>query len=159
MRIGAYIKQSFVDWENKICSVVFTKGCNFRCPYCHNPELVEPKLYETKKDISRESIFEHLATRQHWLDGVVISGGEPTLQEGLDEFIRYIKNMGYSIKLDTNGSKPDILKKLIGGRLIDFISMDIKTVVEKAQYKTAIQRDIPALTNSISESIGIIRNS
>lgn len=159
MRIGAFIKQSMVDWENMISAVVFTKGCNFRCSYCHNPELVVPGLLKLQSDIPEEVIISHLAARRHWLDGVVISGGEPTIQEDLEIFTTRIKEMDYPVKLDTNGSRPEVLKKLIDKKLIDFVAMDIKTIPEEEKYQTIARCSDPSLTGKIISSMEIIRAS
>lgn len=128
MRIGGFTKQSFIDWEGKTTAVIFTKGCNFRCEYCHNPELVYPKLMEQSEDILETEIFDFLSTRKNWLDGVVITGGEPTLQKDLKELIVKIKKMDFAVKLDTNGFFSKILKELLKSNLIDYVAMDIKTI-------------------------------
>ncbi|HZJ73928.1 MAG TPA: anaerobic ribonucleoside-triphosphate reductase activating protein, partial [Perlabentimonas sp.] len=130
MRIGGFVKQSFIDWEGKITSVIFTKGCNFRCGFCHNPSLVLPKLIEQTPDIEVAAITEHLRKRKQWLDGVVITGGEPTLHNDLSTFIKTIKELGYPVKLDTNGSNPTLLKKLIADNSVDYVAMDIKTTLK-----------------------------
>jgi pyruvate formate lyase activating enzyme len=98
MKIGGFEKQSFIDWEGRMAAVIFTKGCNFRCGYCHNPELVYPELMQQSNDISEDYVFDFLLSRQNWLDGVVITGGEPTLQRDLQDFIKKIKKTGYAIK-------------------------------------------------------------
>ncbi len=116
MKIGGFQKFSLIDYPGKIAAVIFTQGCNFRCPYCHNPELVLPELFE--KEIPFKEIMEFLKFRKEKLDGVVVTGGEPTLQADLSEVIRDIKNLGYSIKLDTNGTNPEVIKELIDEKLL-----------------------------------------
>lgn len=159
MRIGALIKQSLVDWEEKVVAVIFTKGCNFRCGYCHNPELVLPKLIQQTNDISSERVLAYLKTRQHWLDGAVITGGEPTMQNDLPDFIRTIKSLGYKVKLDTNGSNPDELKLLIEAHLLDFVAMDIKTILEPGSYFEISNYSHPQLLDRVNQSISLLRNS
>ena len=153
MHIGGFHKVSLIDYPKKIAAVLFTLGCNFRCPYCHNPELVNPKR-ETQ-EIPWTTIYEFLKKRQRLLDGVVISGGEPTLQPDIVETIKQIRDLGFSVKLDTNGSCPETLKNLIEKRLIDYIAMDIKGPLEHYQKFTAVAVDVV----KIKESIALIMNS
>lgn len=137
MLIGGLQKSSLIDFRGKIAAVVFLQGCNFYCPYCHNPELVIPMLLHP---LSKENLFSFLKTRINKLDGVVISGGEPTIHKDLPEFIREIKNMGFLIKLDTNGTNPIMLEKLINEKLVDYAAMDIKTSLD--EYKKVVRREI-----------------
>ena len=113
MRIASLQKQSFIDWEGKTAAVIFTKGCNFRCGYCHNPSLVLPHLLDRTPDLSEKEIMGYLLSRKNWLDGVVITGGEPTIQPDLPTFMAAVKEAGFAIKLDTNGTNPDMLNELI----------------------------------------------
>ncbi|HHV03646.1 MAG: anaerobic ribonucleoside-triphosphate reductase activating protein [Bacteroidales bacterium] len=159
MRIGGLEKQSFIDWEGKIAAVIFTKGCNFRCPYCHNPDLVYPELIRVKEDIPEQEILQYLLTRKNWLDGVVITGGEPTIQSDLDVFIRKIKQINYKIKLDTNGSSPEVLKKLIHNKLIDCVAMDIKTILDLKKYQEICASYDPLLLEKICTSIEILKKA
>jgi len=126
MIFGGLQKQTLIDFPGKISCVLFTSGCNFRCPYCHNPELVRIPNRQPVV-LSKESVYDFLEKRRGFLDGVVISGGEPTLHQDLSIICRNIKEMGYPIKLDTNGSRPETLTQLLQNRHIDFIAMDIKT--------------------------------
>ena len=153
MRIGGFQKFSLIDYPGKICAIVFTQGCNFRCPYCHNPELVKPSLFG--KTIPEEEIFSFLEKRKGKLDAVEITGGEPTLQKDLVDFIRRIKEMGYLVKLDTNGSNPEILLEIINHGLVDYIAMDIKAPLEK--YKEVIHSVINP--EKIKRSIRTIMSS
>ena len=153
MRIGGFQKFSLIDYPNKISCIVFTQGCNFRCPWCHNPELVHPEFFTTS--LKEEAIFDFLRRRKGKLEAVVITGGEPTIQPDLAEFIEKIKKMDYFVKLDTNGSSPHILKELIKSKLIDYIAMDIKAPPEK--YSLLSERDVNI--SLIFESIKIIENS
>ncbi len=146
--IGGFQKTSLLDFPQKISCIVFTQMCNFHCGYCHNPELNE------KKDavIDLETFFSFLESRKGKLDGVVITGGEPTLQKGLYQFIFDIKNMGFCVKLDTNGSNPKVLKNLIEDNLIDYVAMDIKAPMDK--YHDVIKNKIPL--DNIYQSIQIL---
>ena len=122
-------KLTLLDYPGKMACTVFTGGCNFRCPYCHNRSLVF--LNENDGEILTGDILDYLETRKKILDGVCISGGEPLLQKGIKDFIRKVKDLGMLVKLDTNGSSPDILKELIDEGLVDYVAMDIKQYPEK----------------------------
>ena len=126
MVFGGIQKNSFIDYPDKISCVLFKSGCNFKCPYCHNPEMVNVSGKD-KVVLCEKDIFDFLEKQKFFLDGVVISGGEPTLDNDLFLICKRIKALGYPIKLDTNGSRPDVLKRLIKERLINYIAMDIKT--------------------------------
>ena len=154
MNIGGLLKNSMIDYPGKLSCGIFLSGCNFDCPYCHNPGLV--------KDCSRRSvefdpanIYRFIENRKGFLDGVVISGGEPTLQEDLFELCRRIKNMGFPVKLDTNGSRPRVIKRLIDEGLVDYIAMDMKT--DPKWYATYIKANCNA--SAILSSIEIIMGS
>jgi len=154
MIFGGLQKQSLIDFPGKISCVLFTTGCNFRCPYCHNPDLVRGQGQQSFA-LSEERTYDFLEKRRGFLEGVVISGGEPTLHQDLPIICQNIKKMGYSIKLDTNGSRPKILTQLIQNCYIDFIAMDIKT------DPSAYPRDILHKENpqSILESIALIMSA
>ncbi|MBO4962222.1 MAG: anaerobic ribonucleoside-triphosphate reductase activating protein [Clostridia bacterium] len=122
MKLGGLEKFSGVDFDGKLACTLFTVGCNFRCPFCHNSPLV----IETEENITEQEFFDFLQERKHLLNGVCISGGEPTLQKDLIEFISKIKKLGFAVKLDTNGTNPTILQELIASNLIDYVAMDIK---------------------------------
>ena len=151
MTIGGIQKFSTVDYPGYTVASIFTIGCNMRCGYCHNPELVLPEQYAGA--IPEEEIFEFLEKRRGLLDGVAISGGEPTMQEDLPDFIRRCKKMGFLVKLDTNGTNPGVLRELLQENLIDFVAMDIKGPLEKYPQIAARPIDIDA----IRESIDLIR--
>jgi len=129
MLIGGFQKFSLIDYPDKLSSIVFAAGCNFRCGYCHNPELVDPKRFG--KFISEKEVLSFLKGRQKKLDAVVITGGEPTLQADLPDFMAKLKKLGFLAKLDSNGSNPKVLKKIIDGHLADYLAMDIKGPLEK----------------------------
>lgn len=149
--IGGIQKFSTVDFPGFAVAAIFTIGCNMRCGYCHNPELVLPEQYVDT--IPEQDILDFLATRIGKLDGVAISGGEPTMQEDLPNFIRKIKAMGFLVKLDSNGTNPDMLEALIDDGLIDFVAMDIKGSIER--YSQIAAR--PVDTTAIQRSIDIIK--
>lgn len=128
MKIAGLQKHSLIDYPGKVACVVFFAGCNFRCPYCHNADLVRGQAIDP---MGLDVFWKFLERRNGFLDGVVISGGEPTLQEGLADFCRKIREMGFSVKLDTNGSRPDVLAKLIADGILDYVAMDIKTDPER----------------------------
>lgn len=151
MIIGGIQKNSLIDYPSKISCVLFTSGCNFRCPYCHNPDLVRPPFQSTPM----ETIFAFLERRKSLLDGVVITGGEPTLHDDLSEFCSRIKSLGYCVKLDTNGSRPSVIRALIKKKQIDYIAMDVKTLPD--HYVPHIVQTIDP--QAITESISLILNS
>ncbi len=151
MRIGGLTKCSLIDYPGKISAIVFTIGCNFHCPFCHNPELVD----ETADEISETEVFDFLARRKKVLDAVTITGGEPTLHEDLPEFIRTVKSLGYLVKLDSNGTNPEMLRSLINEKLLNYIAMDIKSPI--TGYSGTVGR--PVDTDAIKESIGLIKAS
>lgn len=153
MQIGGLIKLSLVDYPGKAAAVVFTQGCNFRCPYCHNKELVVPSCFQPP--LSEEEIIRFFVKRQGLLGGVVITGGEPTLQKDLLNFMAKVKRMGYCVKLDTNGSRPDVLREVITAQLADFIAMDVKAALEHYDQLAGV----PVHTRLIKESIALIKNS
>jgi len=126
MVLGGLQKNSLIDYPGKICSVLFLSGCNFDCPYCHNPSLVKgcPVKYPP---VDAETVYKFLESHKVFLDGVVISGGEPTLQNDISDLCKNIKKMGYKVKLDTNGSRPQVIKRLVQEGFVDYIAMDIKT--------------------------------
>ena len=134
MNINGFQKLTILDYPGKVACIVFTPGCNFRCPFCHNAALVTHIDKETY--IDEEEVLSYLKKRQGILDGVVITGGEPLLQDGIEEFIGKIKDLGYAIKLDTNGSFPEKLISLVEKGLVDYVAMDIKN--SKAKYMATI---------------------
>jgi len=144
---------TLVDFPGLVAATVFTQGCNFRCGYCHNPELVLPQFF--KAPLSPETVLDYLNDRRGKLEGVVITGGEPTLQTGLVDFIVRIKEMGFAVKLDTNGSHPEVLLSLLGLNLLDYIAMDIKSSFSKYNLVTGVACE----TTKIQESVDLIIKS
>ena len=126
MIIGGIQKTTLIDYPGKIACVVFLAVCNFRCPWCYSSELVLPLKIASHPRISEKEILDFLRERQNLLEGVVICGGEPTVNKDLPQFIQKIKNLGFLVKLDTNGSNPKMLKDLVEAKLIDYVAMDIK---------------------------------
>ncbi len=153
MRIGGLQKFSLIDYPGKVACIIFTQGCNFRCRYCHNPELVIPEQF--CPTIPEEVVFEFLKSRRDYLQGVVVSGGEPTIHGDLLDFLDRIKQMGYLIKLDTNGSQPYRLKLLIQLKLVNYIAMDVKAPLDR--YEEII--NAPFDVENIKESIKLIIDS
>lgn len=153
MIIAALQKVSLIDFPGKVSAVVFTRGCNARCGYCHNPQLVLPERFE--EPIPETEVLQFLSSRRGKLDGVVITGGEPTMHEGLPDFLTLVKSLGFSVKLDTNGTNPGMLRRLIDSGLVDYFAVDIKG--SKAQY-SGITR-VYAATGLIEESVKQIQQS
>ena len=151
MVFGGIQKNSMIDFPGKLACVLFASGCNFDCPYCHNPQLVQG-CKDRCGELSQDEVDQFLDRRKHFLDGVVISGGEPTLQADLVSICRKIKAMGYPVKLDTNGSRPRVIRELLDEGLLDYIAMDIKTDPER--YASLIKKYENA--GAILESIEII---
>jgi pyruvate formate lyase activating enzyme len=151
MRIGGFNKLTTQDFPGNLACIIFTSGCNFDCDYCYNRDLVENKATEIKE----EEIFSYLDKRKNMLDGVVISGGEPTIWNDLKPFMKRIKEYGFNIKLDTNGYRPDVLKEIIDNNLVDYIAMDIKAVFN--DYYKIINKRIN--TDKLIESINLIKKS
>jgi pyruvate formate lyase activating enzyme len=152
MILGGIQKNSLIDYPGKISCVLFTSGCNFACPYCHNPGLAKNNPSVSLKE---NEIYAFLASRKGFLDGVVISGGEPTIHDDIESVCKNIKALGYPVKLDTNGSSPSVLKNLINEGLVDYIAMDIKT--DPVLYSFFIKYGCESA--DILSSIKIIMNS
>ena len=154
--IGGIQKTTLVDFPGKVAAIVFTQGCNFRCGYCHNPSLISKSHFELDSEsFTKEKFFSFLKNRIGKLDGVVITGGEPTLQSGLYDFIKEIKQMGFEVKLDTNGTNPQIIEQLIKDNLLDYIAMDIKAPIEKYDLITCVNTN----KDDILKTIELIKNS
>ncbi len=154
MLLGGLQKLTLIDYPGHIAATVFTVGCNFRCPFCHNPELVLSMGYKVSS-IFEDELFKFLEDRKGKLEGVCITGGEPTIQPDIIDFIQKIKHLGYKVKLDTNGTRPDVLRNLFRKNLLDFVAMDIKSSLEEYDKTTNSQVDI----ERIKLSVKLIRNS
>ncbi|MFA5013520.1 MAG: anaerobic ribonucleoside-triphosphate reductase activating protein [Candidatus Paceibacterota bacterium] len=155
--IGGLQKVTLVDYPGKLACTVFLSGCCFRCPFCYSQELVLPQMIENQPKIDPEYFFDFLEGKKELLAGCVVCGGEPTINPDLPEFLRKIKDKRFLIKLDTNGSNPEMIKDLIDRKLVDYIAMDIKAPLEKEKYAAAIGIDFDL--DKIKRSIGIIKDS
>ncbi len=153
MIIGGLQKFSISDFPGRISAIVYTRGCNFRCPYCHNPELVDPALYT--EPIPQAAVLEFLSGRTGRLQGVVVTGGEPTIHPDLPVFLSSVRRLGFDIKLDTNGSNPRLLESIIAGRLVDYIALDIKAPLAGYRRVTGVD----ASTADIGRSIRLVIES
>lgn len=153
MEIKGFMKNSFVDWDGKVASVIFLPGCTFRCGFCHNRAMVLE--HEEIEPINYKEIEGHLKKNTGFIDGVVITGGEPTIHNELPELIRKIKALGYLVKLDTNGSNPEMLETIIKSSMVDYIAMDIKAPLKDYHKIAGVAVNIP----NIRKSISIIMNS
>lgn len=145
--IGGFQKLSLIDYPGKVASVVFTQGCNFRCPFCHNRELVIPSDFRTP--IPEEEVISFLFKRQEKIQGVVVTGGEPTIQPDLLPFLRKIKDLGYLVKLDTNASRPQVISQLLTENLVDFFAVDIKASQEHYPELAGVEVSIPDIRQSV----------
>ncbi len=146
MIFGGLEKFTLIDYPGKVACMVYTIGCNFRCPYCHNPELVDETV-DTK--ITEREIISFLESRKGMLDGIVITGGEPTLHDDLLDFIRKVKKLGFLVKLDSNGTRPSVLIKAVEEGIVDYIAMDIKSPLSKYSETVARPVDIENIKKSI----------
>jgi len=151
MNIAGFQANSFVDFKNNIAAVVFVSGCNMRCWYCHNEHILD-----TKDLLDEEAILAQIKENAGFLDGVVVTGGEPTLQPDLIDFIKKIKAMGLLVKLDTNGKRPDVLEKVLVENVLDYIAMDIKAPLNDYYKATPSTKES---TEVLLNSIELIRNS
>ncbi len=155
MKIGGLQKLTLIDYPGKIACTVFLSGCSFNCPWCYAPELVLPERIKDHPGTEERYFFDFLEKRRKKIDGVVICGGEPTIDPKLPEFIKKIREMGFSVKLDTNGSNPDILESLLKENLLDYIAMDIKASFEKYDDVVGVEAD----KEKIKKSIEIVKNA
>ena len=152
LSIKGFLETSFVDWPGKVVSVLFLPRCNFRCPYCHNhPLVVNPAGFD---DIPRAYIMARLTELKEWVDGVCISGGEPTIHPRLPSLMAEVKEVGLAVKLDTNGSRPEVLRQLLAEGLVDCVAMDIKAPLDEVSYARAA--GTPVDLAAIQESIALL---
>ena len=160
MQIGGLQKLTLIDFPGKLACTVFCLGCNFRCPFCYNPELVLPKKIKNQPRILERLFFNFLKERKGLLEGVTIGGGEPTIYKDLPDFIKKIKKLDYLVKLDTNGSNPRMLKDLIDQKLVDYVAMDIKA--PKERYYEVVDRpkkENAKLVKDVEKSIKILKEN
>lgn len=158
MKIGGLQKVTLVDYPGKLACTVFFSGCNFRCPFCYSKELVLPEEIKKQPEISETEFFNFLEEKRGLLEGCVLCGGEPTIYgEELVSFAKKIKSKGFVIKLDTNGTDPKIIKRLIDEKIVDYIAMDIKAPLKKEKYSSAAGTNVDI--EKIKESVELIKNS
>lgn len=157
MKIGGLQKLSLIDYPGKLACTVFCLGCDFRCPFCYNSELVLPSKIKNQPKISEKEFFKFLKEKRELLEGVCITGGEPTIHKDLPDFIKKIKKLGYLVKLDTNGSNPEMFEELIVKKLIDYAAVDIKTSFESGKYNKAA--GVKVDLNKIKKTLALIRKS
>jgi pyruvate formate lyase activating enzyme len=157
LEIKGFIPNTMLDWEGMLASTVFLPRCNFRCPFCQNGELVlHPERLET---VPFSVISDYLRDRSGWVDGVCITGGEPCMHEGLPGLCADFRARGVKVKLDTNGSLPEVLESVLAEGVIDYVSMDIKAPLEAGPYRIASGTDKPDLVDLVRRSIDILRSS
>jgi len=152
MKIAQLLPVTLIEYPGKVSALIYTEGCNFRCPFCHNAELVLPCKY--KSLIPEKEVLQLLQERSGFLDALAITGGEPTLQPDLIEFLYKVKDLGLLVKLDSNGSRPEVLKLALHLKLVDYVAMDVKTTFDKYDSLIGAQCNC----NDIKDSIDIIRD-
>jgi pyruvate formate lyase activating enzyme len=157
MEIGGLQKTTLIDYPGHVACTVFLVGCCFRCPWCYSAELVLPDKISNQPRIDKKDFFDFLEKRKNKLEGVVVCGGEPTINQDLPEFLLEIKKMGFKVKLDTNGSNPEMLEKVIKEKLVDYLAMDIKAPLNSEKYSEAVGLKIDI--DAIKKSVNLIRNS
>lgn len=157
MIFKALQKTSLIEYPGKISSIVWVSGCNFRCPFCYNVDLVLRP--EKGNNISEETILEHLKKRKKWVDALSITGGEPTLHKDLPEFLAKVKKLGFLVQIETNGTNPAMLKELIDKKLVDYIAFDIKSPLKWEKYRKAANIKDKKLFENVKKSIKLIMNS
>ena len=152
MKFGGFTPFTLIDYPGKTAAMAYTIGCNFRCPYCHNPELVDETV---EKTFSEDFVFSFLEKRRGVLDGLVITGGEPTVHADVLPFMERVKSAGFLVKLDTNGTNPALLQEVIDRKLVDYVAMDVKAPLKR--YAHTVSR--PVDTTAISKSIVLLMHS
>ena len=157
MEIKGVIDLSFADWDGKISSVLFLPNCNFRCPYCHNVALVLHP--ETEETTPFERVEDYLKKQRTWIDGICITGGEPTLHGDLPDLCSKLKEIGFLVKLDTNGSNPMMVKALIEKGLVDYVAVDIKAPLIAEKYSKVIGVNAEKLLKKVKETVRILLGS
>ncbi|MGQ9566158.1 MAG: anaerobic ribonucleoside-triphosphate reductase activating protein [Candidatus Bathyarchaeales archaeon] len=152
--IKGFVDLSLVDWQDKVASVVFLPNCNFRCPNCYNAQLVlRPGEMRT---IPLDEVLRYLRDRRGWIDGVAITGGEPTLHEGLPGFCEMVKRAGLGVKLDTNGTNPEMVERLIDRGLVDYVAVDLKAPLSVEKYSKAVGVDVECFLARIEKTVDLL---
>lgn len=154
MIIDGFSKLTLLDYPENVACIIWTRGCNFKCPFCQNSELI--RMTKNEGNIKEEDVLSYLEKRKGILDGIVISGGEPTMQKGLYEFIKKVKTIGLKVKLDTNGFNPKVLKKLIDDSLLDYVAVDIKNDLDHYDKICGLNK---ITLDNLLETIKILENS
>jgi len=154
MEFKGFEKTSLIECPGKIVSVVFTAGCNFKCPFCQNPKLVLNP--DSLPSVSSKEVVNHLISKKKWLDGLSITGGEPMIHQALSDFIGKVKKEGFLVGLETNGTNPQILKDLIADKLIDYVALDIKAPLVWEKYKKTAGINDEDLFRKVKESVGVL---
>ena len=154
MEFKGFQKTSLIEYPGKIVSVVFTAGCNFKCPFCQNPELVLNP--DSIPSVSSKEVVNHLISKKKWLDGLSITGGEPMIHQALSDFIGKVKEEGFLVGLETNGTNPQMLKDLIADKLIDYVALDIKAPLVWEKYKKTSGINDEDLFRKVKESVEVL---
>jgi len=155
MKIGYLLPMTVIDYPDKVAALIYTAGCNFRCPFCHNAELVLPDKIKTLSLVPESDVIDLLRNRKEFLDALSITGGEPTLQPDLYEFIERVKKIGVLVKVDTNGSNPEVIERLLRDKLVDYVAMDVKGPLSRYPDLTNSIVDIDAIKQSIDVIISM----
>lgn len=157
MFIGGVIHFTLIDFPGRIACIVFTAGCTFRCPFCYNKDLVLGNV----ERLDEEAFFRWLESRRGKIEGVVVTGGEPTIQKDLPDFLERVKSMGFDTKLDTNGANPEMLEKILRQGLLDYVAMDVKAPFDAEKFSriTGVRNGVEEMMERVAESIGIIMSS
>jgi pyruvate formate lyase activating enzyme len=150
MRIAQVLPTTLIDYPDRVAALVFVPGCSFRCPFCHNSELVLPQKIAALTLIPENDLHYFLRERASFLDAVVITGGEPTLDDDLPRFIKRVKRLGLLVKLDTNGSRPDVVERLLDEDLLDYVAMDVKAPPDRYDALCGTRVDLAAIRRSIA---------
>ena len=156
MYLAHFQALSAIDFPGRLAAIVWTVGCNLRCPFCYNGELVLPERARELPRLNPEEVLAGLATRKGFLDGLVITGGEPTLQGDLLDFVREVRSLGLAVKLDTNGTRPEVLAELLERGLLEYVALDVKAPFSRYPEFTGVPEDV---TPAVRESIGLLRKS
>ena len=156
MNFKGWRKTSLIEYPGKICTVLFTGGCNFRCPFCYNGDLVTRP--ETLPDIPEDRIMSYLAENRRLYQALAVTGGEPTLQPELPSFLERVKGRGLAVNVETNGTNPDMLRQLMDAKTVDYISLDVKAILEPAQYAEATGTPNAELFGSVKESVELLKS-
>jgi pyruvate formate lyase activating enzyme len=150
LRIAHLLETSLIDYPGRVAAVLFTAGCNFRCPFCHNPELVLPERIRELRPLALDEVLSFLSERRGFLDGLVVTGGEPTIQGDLAGFLTEVKQLGFLVKLDANGSRPGVLEDLIGRGLVDYVALDVKAPFERYPEFAGVEVNLEDIRRSIA---------